>query len=159
MEKDMSIKQAWRYCYAAARQAASHYQTGLYYAETARIDTAAYYFMLASTVVQDAHTGYRSTGSIYTYHSDHGFIFNAYTRDSNRCSKCHTFEFKFGDRAPENKGAGDNRRQWQRQAQSVERIAELRKAKLDIARALNAMNDEDFFMAYKAIKAAIKATR
>lgn len=159
MEKEMTIKQAWRYCYAAARQAARHYQNGLYYAETGRIDSAAYYFMLASNAVQDANTGYRSTGSIYTTNTVHGFIFNAYTHDSDRLSKCHTFKFRFGETTPENKAANDNRRQWQKQAQSVERIAELRRAKLDIARTLNAMNDEEFFIAYKLIKASIKSTR
>lgn len=156
----MTIKGAWRHCYTAARTAARHYQTGLYYAGTARIDVAAYYFMLAADAVREASTGYRLEGSVYTCFSAHGFIFSAYTHDDvSGLAKCHVFEFKFGDSTPENKHASDNRREWQRQAQTVERIAETRNAKVDIARLLNGMTDEDFFKAYDVIKRIAKATR
>lgn len=160
MEKVMTIKEAWRHCYAAAREAARHYQTGLYYAEIAKIDSAAYYFMLASNDVKEAHTGYRITGSIYTSFSACGFIFNAYTHDDDSgIAKYHTFEFKFGESIPENKHASDNRREWQRQAQTVEHIVEMHNTKRDIARLLNGMTDEDFFKAYDAIKRIAKSTR
>ena len=158
--KKMTIKAAWKYCYSTARQAARHYQIGLYYAETARIDSAAYYFMLASNDIREANTGYRPDGSVYTCFSSSGFIFNVYAHDDDGgITKLHTFRFKFGDRTPENNAARNNRRDWQIQAQAVERIAELRNAKRDIARMLNGMNDEDFFKAYNVIKAAVKTTR
>ena len=155
----MTAKNGWKHCYAAARQAARHYQTGLYYADIAHIETTAYYFMLASDDVRNANTGYQPTGSVYTAFKTSGFVFNVYTHDDTGVGKCHTFEFKFGESTPESKHATDNRNEWQLQAQAVERIAELRSAKRDIARLLNGMADDDFFQAYAVIKTIAKSAR
>ena len=160
MEKRMAARDGWKYCYRALRSANCHYKVAREYATRGDIETAAYYFMLAGKVIQDADMGHQFTGSVYANVMPYGYHFSVYTYDNGLVlSKRHSFVFKFGDSSPENNDANHNRRQWQIQAQAVERIAELRKAKLDIARSLNAMSDEEFFTAYKAIKAAIKSIR
>lgn len=153
--KDKTLKELWRYCYSHARLINSFLRTAKTEMEGGNTTKALWSAMEAGKLIDRADTGYNPTGSVYAYKLSETIQFDAYTAHGDR----YEFRFSFGDNTPWNRKACTNRREWQVQAQAVERIAEMRRAKRDIARLLNGMSDEDFFKAYDAIKRIAKATR
>lgn len=144
MEERMTARDGWKHCYSAVRKANVHYKTAREYATPiGEIETAAYFFMLASKMIEEADTSHQSTGSVFAHISPEGYMFTVYTRDiETGLSNRHAFKFRFGDNTPENNDARNNRKQWQQFAQLLEEKAEADRKRAHVFDIVATVSDE-----------------